>query len=120
MAFTMAFWKSLFGDENAAALKRAEPIVPRVNGLEEATRALSDDGLRQKALEQKARVEKGESLDDVAPEAFALAREAARRSLGQRHFDVQIIGGAILHSGGIAEVRTGEGKTLGASLPPVL
>ncbi|QQG37867.1 MAG: preprotein translocase subunit SecA [Candidatus Kaiserbacteria bacterium] len=116
----MAFWKSLFGDENTAALKRAESIVPRVNVLEEAVRALSDEALKGKTDEFRARLEKGEMLDDLAPEAFAAVREASRRTLGQRHFDVQLIGGNVLHRGDIAEMRTGEGKTLVATLPAYL
>ena len=116
----MAFWKSLFGDENAAALKRAEPIASRVNDLEEGTKALSDEALRAKTAEFRERLGAGASLDDLAPEAFAAAREAARRTLGQRHFDVQLIGGMILHRGDIAEMRTGEGKTLVATLPAYL
>ncbi|MCE9541108.1 hypothetical protein K8R03_00940 [Candidatus Kaiserbacteria bacterium] len=116
----MAFWNAFFGDENAAALKRAEPIVAKVNALEPEFTALTDEALKGKTLEFKERLAKGESLDDVAPEAFAAVREASRRTLGQRHFDVQLIGGMILHQGGIAEMRTGEGKTLVATLPAYL
>ena len=120
----MAFWKSIFGDENTAALKRAEPIVARVNALEDATKALSDEALRAKKDEFRRRLNPpaggGSTLDDLAPEAFAAVREAARRTLGQRHFDVQLLGGMILHNGDIAEMRTGEGKTLVATLPAYL
>lgn len=116
----MAFWKRLFGDENAAALKRAEPIMQKVNALEEGMKALSDADLRQKTDEYKKRLAEGETLDSFIPEAFATVREAARRTLGQRHFDVQLLGGAILHNGDIAEMRTGEGKTLVATLPAYL
>ncbi|HWP61361.1 MAG TPA: preprotein translocase subunit SecA, partial [Candidatus Paceibacterota bacterium] len=116
----MAFWSKLIGDEHDAALKRAQPIVAATNALEEATKALSDDALRAKTAEFKARLATGESLHDLAPEAFAAVREASRRTLGQRHFDVQLIGGMILHQGGIAEMRTGEGKTLVATLPAYL
>ena len=116
----MAFWKAFFGDENAAALKRAEPIVARVNALEGDFKALSDEALKAKTTEFKARLAKGEELDSLAPEAFAAVREASRRTLGQRHFDVQLIGGMILHNGDIAEMRTGEGKTLVATLPAYL
>src|SRR3989338_7424211 len=116
----VAFWKSLFGDEGAAGLKRAEPIVERVNALEEVVRALSDEALRARTGDFKARLAEGAMLDELTPEAFAAVREAARRTLGQRHFDVQLIGGMVLHQGGIAEMRTGEGKTLVATLPAYL
>jgi len=116
----MAFWKSLLGDENAAALRRAQPIVAAVNALEPQFTALSDEALKAKTSEFKERLAKGEPLDDLAPEAFAAVREASRRTLGQRHFDVQLIGGMILHNGDIAEMRTGEGKTLVATLPAYL
>ncbi len=116
----MAFWKRLLGDENAIALKAAQPIVAAVNALEERFKALSDTELKGQTVLFRARIEKGESLDDLAPEAFAAVREASRRTLGQRHFDVQLIGGMILHKGGIAEMRTGEGKTLVATLPAYL
>ena len=116
----MAFWKRLFGDENATALRNAEPIVARVNALEPVLQALSDAALKEKTAEFKARLEKGETLETLAPEAFAAVREASRRTLGQRHFDVQLIGGMVLHQGGIAEMRTGEGKTLVATLPAYL
>ena len=116
----MAFWKRLFGDENATALRNAEPIVAGVNALEPVFQALSDAALKEKTAEFKARLEKGETLETLAPEAFAAVREASRRTLGQRHFDVQLIGGMVLHQGGIAEMRTGEGKTLVATLPAYL
>jgi len=116
----MSFLRRLFGDENAKALKRAEPIAAQVNALEEAFKALSDADLKAKTLEFKGRLEKGEALDQLMPEAFAAVREASRRNLGQRHFDVQLIGGAVLHGGGIAEMRTGEGKTLVATAPAYL
>src|SRR3989338_4178059 len=116
----MSFLKRLFGDENMAALKKAEPIVKRVNDLEAKFRALSDDGLIAATAAFKERVQGGETLDQLAPEAFAAVREASRRTLGQRHFDVQLIGGMVLHQGGIAEMRTGEGKTLVATLPAYL
>ena len=120
----MTFWKSLFGDEEAAALKRAEYIVAPVNALESAMQALSDEELRAKTAEFRARLtaekEGGETLDALAPEAFAAVREASVRTLKQRHFDVQLVGGMVLHQGGIAEMRTGEGKTLVATLPAYL
>src|SRR3989344_3382363 len=110
----MSFWKRILGDENTAALKRAESIVVPTNTLEDATQALSDVELRAKTDEFKARLQSGETLNELAPDAFS---EASRRTLGQRHFDVQLIGGKILHNGDIAEMRTGEGKTLVATLP---
>jgi preprotein translocase subunit SecA len=116
----MSFWKGLFGDEGTKALKRAEPIVAQVNALEETMKALSDDSLKAKTAEFKKRMADGATLDELAPEAFAAVREASRRMLGQRHFDVQLIGGMILHQRGIAEMRTGEGKTLVATLPAYL
>lgn len=114
------FWKRLLGDGNTAALKRAQAIVAPVNALESAIQALSDDALKAKTLEFRKSLEEGKSLEDLAPEAFAVVREASRRTLGQRHFDVQLIGGKILHNGDIAEMRTGEGKTLVATLPAYL
>ena len=116
----MAFWKRLLGDENETALRAAEPIAQQVNALEPAFTALSDEALRAKTTEFKERLAKGETLDALAPEAFAAVREASRRSLGQRHFDVQLVGGMVLHRGDIAEMRTGEGKTLVATLPAYL
>ncbi|HUO56382.1 MAG TPA: preprotein translocase subunit SecA, partial [Candidatus Paceibacterota bacterium] len=116
----MGFWNKITGDDNAAALRKAEPIVAKVNALEDQFRVLSDDALREKTAEFKRRFAEGSSLDDLAPEAFAAVREASRRTLGQRHFDVQLIGGMILHNGDIAEMRTGEGKTLVATLPSYL
>lgn len=116
----MAFWKALFGDEGAAALRRAEPVVAKAAAFEEGLKALSADELKAKTLEFKARLAQGAALDELAPEAFAVVREASRRTLNQRHFDVQLIGGMILHQGGIAEMRTGEGKTLVATLPAYL
>jgi len=116
----MAFWNRWMGDDNAAALKRAEPIITRVNALEPDFQALSDDALRAKTAEFKKRLAEGTSLDDLVPEAFASVREASRRTLGQRHYDVQLLGGMILHQGDIAEMRTGEGKTLVATLPAYL
>ena len=116
----MAFWRQLFGDENIAALRAAEPIVAAVNAREAEMKALSDEALKAKTLEFKERLAAGTSLDDLAPEAFAAVRQASRRTLGQRHFDVQLIGGMILHRGDIAEMRTGEGKTLVATLPAYL
>lgn len=108
------------GDENLAALRAAEPIVAATNALEEGMKALADEALKAKTGEFKKRLTEGATLDELAPEAFAAVREASRRTLGQRHFDVQLIGGMILHRGDIAEMRTGEGKTLVATLPAYL
>lgn len=116
----MALWKRLLGDTGASTLYKAEPIVAKVNALEERMKALSDTELKAQTGTFKERIQAGESLDTLAPEAFAAVREAARRTLGQRHFDVQLIGGMVLHQGGIAEMRTGEGKTLVATLPAYL
>jgi preprotein translocase subunit SecA len=101
-------------------LKELSKTVVKVNSYESATVALSDEDLRAKTAEFKARYAKGESLDDLLPEAFATVREAAKRTLGQRHYDVQLMGGAAMHLGNIAEMRTGEGKTLVATLPSYL
>ncbi|MBI4088394.1 preprotein translocase subunit SecA [Candidatus Kaiserbacteria bacterium] len=116
----MALWSRLFNDENAAALRTAEPIVAAVNAREAEMKELSDEALKAKTPEFKRRLAEGESLDDLAPEAFAAVREASVRNLKQRHFDVQLLGGIILHRGDIAEMRTGEGKTLVATLPAYL
>jgi len=110
----------IVGTQNERELKRLRPVVAAVNALEPQVKALSDDELRGKTAELKARVAKGETLDDLLPEAFAVVREAGRRVLNMRHFDVQLIGGAVLHQGKIAEMKTGEGKTLVATLPAYL
>ncbi len=112
--------KTLLGDPNARKLKKYQPYVTEINLLEEDIQALSDDQLASKTAEFKSRLEKGETLDDLLPEAFATVRETARRVLGLRHFDVQLLGGTILHQGQIAEMKTGEGKTLVATLPAYL
>jgi len=104
-------------DSNEKEIKRFDPIVARINALEPEFEALSDVQLRHKGEEFRARLEKGDSLDELLPEAFAAVREAAKRTLGQRHFDVQLMGGIVLHQGRIAEMKTGEGKTLVATLP---
>lgn len=115
-----SFLEGIVPDENSAALKRASAIVPKVHALEEAYRALTDEELKGKTHEFKERLAAGEDLDTIAPEAFAAVREASSRTLGMRHFDVQLIGGMVLHQGDIAEMRTGEGKTLVATLPVYL
>ncbi len=116
----MSFLSTIFGDKYAKAIKPFWPIVAEINDLEEGVKALSDVDLRAKTLEFKKRLGDGESLDQILPEAFAVVREASRRTLNERHFDVQLIGGMILNKGGIAEMRTGEGKTLVATLPAYL
>ena len=101
-------------------IKRYAPLVNKINSLEDGIQKLSDNGLRQKTAEFKARLERGDTLNDILPEAFATVREASRRTLGQRHYDVQLIGGIALHNGNITEMMTGEGKTLVATLPAYL
>src|SRR5260221_14209860 len=108
------------GTQNDRELKRLRPIVAEVNALEPSIETLADDHLRGKTVEFRQRLANGESLDDLLPEAFAVVRETGRRVLSMRHFDVQLIGGAVLHKGKIAEMKTGEGKTLVATLPAYL
>ncbi|OLD58161.1 MAG: preprotein translocase subunit SecA, partial [Armatimonadetes bacterium 13_1_40CM_3_65_7] len=110
----------LLGDSTARELQRIQPILQMANALEAEISALSDQALAGKTTEFKERLSAGETLDDLLPEAFAVVREASRRTLGQRHFDVQLLGGMVLHQGKIAEMRTGEGKTLVATLPVYL
>jgi preprotein translocase subunit SecA len=112
--------RALFGTSNDRLLKRYRAMVPRINALEPQMVALSDEALRGQTERFKARLAAGESLDELLPEAFATVREAAKRTLGLRHFDVQLIGGMVLHEGKIAEMKTGEGKTLVATLPVYL
>ncbi|HEY9826946.1 MAG TPA: preprotein translocase subunit SecA, partial [Stenomitos sp.] len=112
--------KTLLGDPNKRKLKKYQPDVVEINLLEEELQKLSDQELQAKTAEFKQRLTKGETLDDLLPEAFAAVREASRRVLGLRHFDVQMLGGMILHDGQIAEMKTGEGKTLVSTLPAYL
>ncbi|QJD59120.1 preprotein translocase subunit SecA [Pseudomonas sp. gcc21] len=112
--------KKLFGSKNERELKRMNRIVSAINALEENLNSLSDEQLKAKTGEFKERVAKGETLDQILPEAFALVREASKRVMGMRHFDVQLIGGVVLHEGKIAEMKTGEGKTLVSTLPAYL
>ena len=109
--------KGIFGSKNERELKRMAPMVEAINQLEPQFQGLSDTELRAKTAEFKERLSRGESLEDLLPEAFAAVREASVRTLGMRHFDVQLIGGIVLHEGKIAEMKTGEGKTLAATLP---
>ncbi len=113
----MSIIDKIFGDPNEKFLKKIQPIVDRINELEEKFERFSNEELRRKTDEFKKQIEKGDSLDDILSEAFAVVREAAKRTLDQRHYDVQLIGGIVLHQGKIAEMRTGEGKTLAATLP---
>ena len=108
--------KKMFGTENDRKLKKMQPTVEKINAVEPQFEALSDEQLKAKTLEFRQRFKDGESLDDLLVESFATVREAAKRTLGQRHYDVQLIGGMSLHRGEIAEMRTGEGKTLVATL----
>ena len=119
--------RKIFGSKNEREIKRLRPDVDEINGLEAEISALSDDELRAKIAEWKAKIsaiedreEREEALLEILPQVFAVVREAAKRTLGQRHFDVQLIGGMVLHQGRIAEMKTGEGKTLVATLPAVL
>ena len=116
----MGILEKLFGKTSDKEIRRIEPIVNKVMGLESAMAALSDEDLAHKTIEFKERLSKGETLDDILPEAFAVVREAAWRTLQMKPFRVQVIGGIILHQGRIAEMRTGEGKTLVATLPVYL
>ncbi len=110
----------IFGTKHEREIKKISPLVDQINSHESAISSLPDPELQAKTAEFKERIEKGESLDSLLPEAFAVVREAARRTLGMRHYDVQLIGGIVLHQGRIAEMKTGEGKTLVATLPVYL
>ena len=112
--------KTIFGTRNGRELKRMGKVVKQINAFTDDTKALSDEQLAAKTDEFKQRLADGEQLDKILPEAFAVVREAGERALGLRHFDVQLIGGLTLHEGKIAEMRTGEGKTLVATLPAYL
>src|SRR3989344_1672660 len=116
----MAFLKSIFGSPEDKLLKSWKVLVEQINGFESSLENLSPEELKGKTIEFKNRLREGESLDNLLPEAFAVVREASKRTLGQRHFDVQLLGGIALYKGGIAEMKTGEGKTLVATLPAYL
>jgi len=111
---------AVFGSQNERDLKAVNPIITKINALEPQFKAFSDDELKNKTVEFRDRLEKGETLDEILPEAFAAVREASIRTIGLRHFDVQLIGGVVLHQGKIAQMRTGEGKTLVATLAAYL
>jgi len=116
----MSILSKIFGDPNEKFIKNLQPIIERINGFELELEKLSADQLKEKTIGLKSKLQNGRTPDDVLPEAFALVREASKRTLNQRHFDVQMIGGIVLHQGKIAEMRTGEGKTLSATLPAYL
>ena len=112
--------KKIFGTQNDRELKSIYPIVGQINALEAKIKLLSNDELKGQTAKFKERLARGESLDSILPEAFATVREAAWRIIGQRHYDVQLIGGITLHRGRLAEMKTGEGKTLVSTLPAYL
>ena len=116
----MGLIEKIFGTHSENELKRIYPIVDHIESLESEMQALSDAQLRDKTREFKQRLSEGETLDDILPEAYAAVREASVRTLGMRHYRVQLIGGVILHQGRIAEMKTGEGKTLVSTLPAYL
>ena len=116
----MGFLSQLFGSRNERVLKKLQPIVAKIARLESEMKAKSDGDLAAMTPDFKRRLDNGATLDEVLPEAFAVVREAGVRKLGMRHYDVQLIGGMVLHQGKIAEMRTGEGKTLVATLPTYL
>jgi len=113
----MGILSKIFGDANEKYIKKLQPLIDRINFLEKEFEVFSNDAIKGKTSEFRQRLKKGETLNDLLPEAFALVREAAKRTLGQRHYDCQLIGGIVLHEGKIAEMKTGEGKTLAATLP---
>lgn len=117
---SIKFLRAIFGSSNSRQLKRIRKIVNKINALESGYESLSDEEIRGKTAEFKERFDKGETLDSILPEAFAIVREGSKRVMGMRHFDVQMIGGIVLHEGNIAEMKTGEGKTLVATLPAYL
>ncbi|MCF7834103.1 MAG: preprotein translocase subunit SecA [Candidatus Pacebacteria bacterium] len=116
----MGIFNNMFGNASSRFLSQAKPILEKVNLLEKDFLELPDEDFTKKTLEFKDRLQKGETLEDILPEAFALVREASKRQLGERHYDVQILGGIALHQGNISEMKTGEGKTLVATLPAYL
>ena len=116
----MGLMKKIFGDYSSRELKSIYPIVDKIEAMADEYKAMSDEALRAKTTEFKERLQNGETLDDILPEAFATVREAADRVLGMRPYRVQLVGGIVLHQGRIAEMKTGEGKTLVATLPAYL
>jgi preprotein translocase subunit SecA len=120
MLKNLNFLKNIFGSTNQRKVSSLQPVVDQINALEHSLLALSDSELKNKTLEFKQRLKNKETIDQIMPEAFAVVREASKRVIGQRHFDVQLMGGLVLHQGKIAEMKTGEGKTLVATLPVYL
>ena len=116
----MGLFESIFGSVNKKELKKIEPIIKKIESYDKEMQQLSDDELKHKTVEFKERLKNGETLDDILPEAFAVVREASYRVLGMKQYRVQLIGGVVLHQGRIAEMKTGEGKTLVATLPAYL
>ena len=116
----MSFLSKIFGDSNEKYIKDLQPIIEKINSFSDAFEKLEINQLKEKTQELKDQLSAGKTLDNILPEAFALVREAARRTLNQRHFDSQLIGGIVLHQGKVAEMKTGEGKTLSATLPAYL
>jgi len=112
--------KKVFGDANEREIKRIRPMVTRINELESKYAGWSQEQLIAQTNQFKERLARGENIDDLLPEAFAVGREASKQILGMRHFDCQLIGGAVIHRGKISEMKTGEGKTLVATLPTYL
>ena len=116
----MGLFESIFGSVNKKELKKIEPIIKKIESYDKSMQQLSDDELKHKTVEFKERLKNGETLDDIMPEAYAVVREASYRVLGMKQYRVQLIGGIVLHQGRIAEMKTGEGKTLVATLPAYL
>ncbi|MEI6845735.1 MAG: preprotein translocase subunit SecA, partial [Candidatus Firestonebacteria bacterium] len=116
----LKYLKKIFGTKNEREIKRISMIIGKVNAFEKELQKLTDEELKLKTPYFKALLEKGATLDELLPEAFAVVRETSVRTIGQRHYDMQLVGGIVLHEGKIAEMRTGEGKTLVASLPAYL
>ena len=114
------FLTKVFGSKNERELKKIRPVVEKISALESQMQSMNDETLKAQTKIFKDRLNNGESIDDILPEAFATVREASVRTLKMRHFDVQLIGGIVLHQGKIAEMKTGEGKTLAATLPAYL
>ncbi|MAK63265.1 MAG: preprotein translocase subunit SecA, partial [Maricaulis sp.] len=112
--------RKIFGTDNDRKLRRMRPVIDKINALEPEFEALGDAALKAKTDEFRDRIKQGEKVDALLPEAFAAVREAAKRALGLRPYDVQLMGGMVLHEGSIAEMKTGEGKTLVATLPSYL
>ena len=116
----MKIFQKIFGSYSDREVKRINPIVDKIDALDSKMQSLSDEELRAKTDEFKERLSKGETLNDILPEAFAVVREAAWRTIGLKHYRVQLIGGIVLHQGRISEMKTGEGKTLVATAPAYL